>query len=1300
MTNSKTEKIDDKSKRVTLSFLSLFQYSSITDKCLISCGILSAIILGAAMPAMVLVFGQMTDTFVAFASCVENENCTSGNQSSPSNFSIAEQKEQLSQDLEDIMTTFAYYYVIVACISMICGFFQVHTMLLSSSRQIRKIRQQYFRSIIRQELEWFDDKSVGEINLRLNEDVTKIREAIGDKFSYFINNISTFICALIIGFVNGWQLTLIIIGTTPILVCAYALSGKFITSWIQKEMQAYATAGSIVDNALKNIRTVVAYGAQDKEANRYYEKLGDAENHGVRKGMLLGTFQGFLWCLLLLAYALAFWYGSVLALNPELDFSIGRLITVCFSIILATFNLAQAAAAMDIFMTGRVAGAAVFEVIERKSSIDPLSNEGFVPDDVKGKISFINVNFNYQSRSQKEAINFMNTTLHPGKMYALAGASGTGKTTLLKLMQRLYDPRSGKVMLDGRDIRTINVRWLRSKIGVVSQEPTLFATTILENIRLGYDGVLEEDIIEASKFANAYDFIMDLPEKFETLVGVDGCQLSGGQKQRIAIARAIVRNPKILLLDQACSALDTHSEAIVLENLQKIKRDKTILLVAHRESTMKLADEVINAEEFVLSLDSNTMRRNGSPYSSAKNIEETKDPKDGCGIFHDGFQLEDEISGKNVKVNLEREKNEIGTETISKCEDLYDTIDYLSSNINGCENTLENDRKAIVPTTAVLDRKQKINENKNTEVASMSRILKMNSTEYPYIIFGSTGALLNGCVQPVFAVLLSAIIGVYALSNIDEKRDEINFYCLMMIIIAGASFIAQFLQHSMFAKSGEVLTRRVRKLTFSAILRQDISWFDRKENEAALLSLRLSQDAGLIQGAAGIQIGILVSIATSLALAIGIAFYSGWKLALLQVAFFPLFIASHGAKARMVQTSASRDNSALAKAGTIVSETVGSIETVAQIGKEEYFLKKYEETLNDIERIGKRLNVLQGIVFGFASSVIHFSYAATFRLGAYLIRKEEIDFESMFRVYFVIVFAGLALGRAYRYLPDYAEARKAAGRIFQLMDRKPVIDVNDTSGFLPKNIEGNLQLKSCEFTYATRPDCLVLNGVNIDVESGKTLALIGASGCGKSTIVQILERFYNLDEGVVMLDNKDIRSYNLKYMRSKIGVVFQDPSLFDGTLYDNIVYGDCGRHITYDDVQQAAKLANIHDFIVRLEKGYDTEVGCVGNRLSRGQKQRIAIARALVRNPSILLLDEATSSLDSDNEKIVQEALERARQGRTTILIAHRLSTIRNADKIAVISKGKVIECGNHDELIAMGGAYYNMINLNTNKSN
>lgn len=383
--------------------------------------------------------------------------------------------------------------------------------------------------------------------------------------------------------------------STPVLAISMGVLAKVQASLTENELKAYAKAGGVAEEVFSSIRTVMAFGGQKKEIDRFQDNLAYAKTAGIKRGMATGIGAGLVWGIIYASYALAFWYGIslILAACDGNSYTSSDLLIVFFSVLIGAMQIGQAAPYMEAFSVARGAAATIFAIIDRVPPIDSSSNAGLVPDQMIGKISFKDVRFNYPSRPDVKILQGISFDVTPGQTVALVGTSGCGKSTCIQLLQRFYDPLEGSISIDGNEIKDLNLGWLREQMGVVGQEPVLFGTTIGENIRYGRDGVSQDEMERAAKAANAHDFIEKLPKKYETLVGERGAQLSGGQKQRIAIARALVRHPKILLLDEATSALDTQSESVVQKALDRARQGRTTIIVAHRLTTIRNADRII-----------------------------------------------------------------------------------------------------------------------------------------------------------------------------------------------------------------------------------------------------------------------------------------------------------------------------------------------------------------------------------------------------------------------------------------------------------------------------------------------------------------------------------------------------------------------------------------------------------------------------------------------------------------------------------------------------------------------------------
>ncbi|KAA3682424.1 ATP-binding cassette, subfamily B (MDR/TAP), member 1 [Paragonimus westermani] len=1021
------------------------------------------------------------------------------------------------------------------------------------------------------------------------------------------------------GEVNSWKLTLVACAMLPLVVIAFTLFGFLMKYYTIKELTAYSRAGSIAGEVLAAIRTVVAFGGEKKELCRYTSELDAAEKVGIKKSTAVGGVTGSIGLSIFCSAALIFWYG--IKLIREEAYDAGSVLLVFINVIMGSIYLGNALPNFQYFMNAVTSAREIYGTIERDPPIDK-DYQGVKLPNFKGNVTFKNISFSYPTRPDIPILKDFSLNLESGKMVALVGPSGSGKSTIVHLLQRFYDPTEGQIKVEGVDIRDLDLKAFRTQLGCVQQEPVLFEGTIAENIRMGKLDATQEEIEEAARLANADSFILEQPQAYDTLIGERGGGMSGGQKQRIAIARALIRKPKLLLLDEATSALDTRSERVVQEALEKASSGRTVVAVAHRLTTVRNADLILVLDKGVIH-ESGThdelVAQNGLYATMLRNQKQT-----------DESAAQDEESEDEIHEMVD-------SHTIP--EGVWRRDPGRSSDDLGSSSSV----RASIISQVVSDQVKKMRKS------PIKRLLKINRPELKYIVLGCISAVIAGAVQPSFAILYSEVYSIFPLilSNPSEADKKTSLICGMMALLGFIRFLSMLAQGYFFGVSGERLTKRLRALYFECILRQEIGWFDRPENQAGALTANLATQTSRLKLISGSQLGTIMEAVVLTVVSLVIGFVFSWQLTLLFLAFFPLIVISGMFQVRSMAGGGKMEEDMTMM--RVAQEAINNDRTVFTLILEEHFYQKFLRVMQDDRKVFSVLN-----------------------MGAQ------------------------SLGRTASFGPEAKRASKSARTIFSTIDRQSQIPADE--GMVPEDrFQGKVIFNHVYFRYPTRKELRILKNFSHTVEPGQTVALVGQSGCGKSTLLQLVQRFYDpSDHGPdsgVFFDQWNLRDLAPSWVRKQIGIVSQEPNLFDMTFEENIAYGDNSRDVSMEEIIEAARQANIHDFISTLPDGYQTMAGQRGSQLSGGQKQRIAIARALLRKPALLLLDEATSALDNESERVVQQALDAAMGSRTSLVVAHRLSTVQEADLIVVLESGRKIETGPPAALMAAKGAFYALHN-------
>ncbi|KAF2427255.1 ABC multidrug transporter SitT [Tothia fuscella] len=1286
------------------------------DITLLVVGSISAIASGVPIPLLGILFGQLIDDF----NQVSCESTTA-----PTRSDASYQREVNHQ-------------VLLIFILGIAQFITMYTHLscwsLQGARLAQRLREKYLRSLLRQESSFFDDLPAGEVSSRLNGDIQSIRAGTSEKVGIVISSASFFVTAYIIAFIKQAKLAGMLASLVPAYFLMSFVGSHYIEKYSSRMSDHVASAAAVASEGLSNIPLVQAFGAGSRLETKFSRDLQKAKKEGIKKAIATGIQTGLLYFIAYAANALAFWQGSRSIAdaveNNSVGVTVGSTYTVIFILVDSTLIFSQVAPFLQIFGAATGTFRKLQKDMDHVAPFDGTSDSVGERPIIEGGIEVRDVSFTYPSRPEKPVLQNINLSFPAGKYSAIVGLSGSGKSTIAGLTTRLYDPTSGGIFIDGHNLHHVNVRHLRSHISLVQQEPTMLDRSIFENIALGLvnspldthaslkDVLLGPDIAtfaeslrsqsyhnlettaqahgahvvqitklvqQAAVLADADGFIQGLQHGYGTLAGTSGRLLSGGQKQRIALARALVRDPKILILDEATASLDSHSEQRIQAAIEQIANGRTVISIAHRLSTVK------NADNIVVMRDGRVLEQGSHSELMATN-----------GAYADLINLQalnsnptDDGSKRNSIHSKGMSDTQFSTSTVSFQDE---KTGLHGTNAEAAEIADAEDDPDVVPSARSL----------SSIVKGLSPMIRR---DIPLILLALLGSIMVGGAFSAEAVIFGNTVG-----NLNPCQGESHirfsgrFFGLMFFVLAIIEFFANLVSWSGFGFVAEKLLYSVRVLSFRSLFEQNLEWHQAEDRTPTGLLALITRDGDALGGLSGSVLGTIFSIVVNLIAAIILTHIIAWKIALVCLSIVPLLLTAGMMEIRVLTQFETKHQEAYSKSVGIAVESINCHKTIASFSLEHEAMATYQRALQK----PKKETTFMALHASLWLTMIYFigtmSYALAFWWGSKQILNGTYTQTQFLIVVMSLLVSAALWGQMFALAPELTNARASVARILNLLDTgstKKLSDVDSAISTLEhwevKDIEAVAEPKSearptggvsitfrdVSFNYPGRASAPVLQNLNLTIRPGQFCAFVGPSGAGKSTIIFLIEKLYVPTSGTVEINGLDITRRKDVSFRDNIALVPQDCSLFEGTIRFNISLGARPDHEATDaEIEEAARLANIHDTIMSMPQGYSTPCGPNGSLLSGGQKQRLAIARALVRKPQLLILDESTSALDAESEKLLQDGLDKAARGITVVAIAHRLHTIKKADVIFLIEEGRCVDRGTHRELFERSERY------------
>ncbi|MFE9010693.1 ABC transporter ATP-binding protein [Streptomyces cyaneofuscatus] len=1111
-----------------------------------------------------------------------------------------------------------------------------------------------------------DELSTGQVVGRATSDLQLIQGLLF-MLPMTIGNVLLFLMSLVIMAWLSLPLTLVALAVAPALWAIARRSRKrlFPATWYAQG-QAAAVAG-VVDGAVSGVRVVKGFGQEDQETGKLREVSRRLFAGRLRTIRLNSRYTPALQAVPALGQVAMLALGGWLATRGEI--TLGTF--VAFSTYLAQLvgPVRMLAMVLTVGQQARAGVERVLELIDTEPSMTDGTKE--LPADAPAGIEFDDVRFGYEE--DRPVLDGFSLTVEPGETLAIVGASGSGKSTVSLLLPRFYDVSHGAVLIGGHDVRELTQASLRAAIGLVPEDSFLFSDTVRSNIAYGFPDATQEQIEQAARAAQAHGFISALPDGYDTTVGEHGLTLSGGQRQRVALARAILTDPRLLLLDDATSAVDARVEHEIHEALKQVMEGRTTLLIAHRRSTLQLADRIAVLDGGKLAaIGTHAELERTSPLY--RRLLTDPDELGGTSPGHRPVHAEADPDGdrslqKELDAEFDAERGITPELWIRKEEDRDASVAGMPASPELLAQV-----EALPPATDT-PQVDEANAVRPEESYGLRRLLR-----------GFGGALLLALSLVAVDAGMGLLLPVLIRYGIDEGVSQVAMGAVWAASAIGLAVVlvqwaAQTGEIRMTGRTGERVLYSLRLKIFAQLQRLGLDYYERELT--GRIMTRMTTDVDALS--TFLQTGLVtafVSVVTFFGIMVALLVLD-IQLALVVFATLPVLIIGTFFFRRSSVKAYELARERISGVNADLQESVSGLRIVQAFGREHDGAARYAERSDSYRQARVRGQWLISIYFPFVQLLASVAAAAVIIVGAGRVDNGTLTVGALvaYLLYIELFFAPVQ--QLSQVFDGYQQATVSLGRIQELL-REPTSTADPDEPLDVLSLRGEIAFEDVSFAYGDEEEALT--GVDLRIPAGQTVAFVGETGAGKSTLVKLVARFYDPTGGRVTADGTDLRRLDMTAYRHRLGVVPQEAYLFPGTVRDAIAYGL--PDATDARVEAAARAVGAHDMIATLEDGYLHEVAERGRNLSAGQRQLIALARAELVDPDILLLDEATAALDLASEALVNQATDRLTGRRTTLVVAHRLTTAARADRVVVMDQGRVAEDGTHDELLARDGRY------------